>query len=1115
MPPSIAAPKKPLGAKAAAKKKAAAAAAAAKSPKTVLFRQKQKAPFPPDFMHVTQIGKLVENGTIAVHPTAPFPAIPATPPGALGPTLAPELLVPNNQILVTEIDYVLEYWAHNMPAHPYTIEYWTGVIRPVFEWMKEKANTSSSTYTEFVATPGNCYFYGEALKAGHFSAAKWTYITTAVAHNVVVSTSLFDGSSMSFANVQRVVGNNTALQSEFYAQQLSHEINTKCPGQGGVQFKNLFDLWETLTFDDENGYAVAICTALALHITPDKLRATVLPDNLSQCMQASEGAFQRYFVKYPGTAASPAHALREPSNYEEVHAAVKDYYDRTTTEMQSEITAAAGDPIKEAAARARPRGNAAMTKWLRCWLCGVLITDFTKVHCEHTEPLCKIFMLCPACPGVHERVSGAVEAEYRFAHGCCNLNKGSTLLHAAIGHPPNIYVPDTAKINALWAKTFGGGSHVCGPDVTAQWTAEGLVAVGGVLPPINPLCRQQVQRMCDILNTEVGEWVPTPSAVDLKKAHANFAKYLLLSFCIRGVACTEMVGGGGFSISNVLNEIGVQEEFFKFMEMYCEQTIPEDLKYYQGDVTTEPAKNIIDLWKNDYVLPFYESLKQKSYKTQDIKKSTDENPFFTIISCIKKMDDNNISKNMIHSFNFLKKNKTLQITEDSLSEYIKSDPKDSRIDALNETTRPISNCMINFLIENQFIYIDVYEGCIGFFLEGSYTPFTKSRGKFIEYASIKIPQFSETSELLKADGIISIYSVSKFDIEGLIPCKTDANTIFEIFFSSPVFMFPPDRDGLTSVLATVNFVTDKTTALNIEASTEKQVDELCRLEAEDIKDMKTEKSYTCYFLKDTDGDDEPMEVIQSDEYIYASSSNVSDSYLNNFLPRLRDNIVKNGINTRVYIQGPTEKYRRYRVFRYILYYMQLFNSELYNQSLITELLVSNVADLKSSLVETEAVGKSAVQEITIHVTIDGVDTPITVTEGITPEDLKKILQTEHNIPNPTIYGKTITEKTIIKGTTAKILLNESGALLSNRIPPSLIMPPPSFIMPPPPPTRLPNGLPSSADQLRFEAIGTKGITAGGKRRSKNKKQYKHRSVKKHPRTRKRRVKRQQTYRVNI
>jgi len=45
-------------------------------------------------------------------------------------------------------------------------------------------------------------------------------------------------------------------------------------------------------------------------------------------------------------------------------------------------------------------------------------------------------------------------------------------------------------------------------------------------------------------------------------------------------------------------------------------------------------------------------------------------------------------------------------------------------------------------------------------------------------------------------------------------------------------------------------------------------------------------------------------------------------------------------------------------------------------------------------------------------------------------------------------------------------------------------------------------------------LGTVGYM-GGKRRSKNKKQYKHRSVKKHPRTRKRRVKRQQTYRVNI
>ncbi len=40
-------------------------------------------------------------------------------------------------------------------------------------------------------------------------------------------------------------------------------------------------------------------------------------------------------------------------------------------------------------------------------------------------------------------------------------------------------------------------------------------------------------------------------------------------------------------------------------------------------------------------------------------------------------------------------------------------------------------------------------------------------------------------------------------------------------------------------------------------------------------------------------------------------------------------------------------------------------------------------------------------------------------------------------------------------------------------------------------------------------------TSGGKRRSKNKKQYKHRSVKKHPRTRKRRVKRQHTHRVHL
>jgi len=71
------------------------------------------------------------------------------------------------------------------------------------------------------------------------------------------------------------------------------------------------------------------------------------------------------------------------------------------------------------------------------------------------------------------------------------------------------------------------------------------------------------------------------------------------------------------------------------------------------------------------------------------------------------------------------------------------------------------------------------------------------------------------------------------------------------------------------------------------------------------------------------------------------------------------------------------------------------------------------------------------------------------------------------------------------------------------------------------PTDLKSGL--SSEEMKKESSINLGIsipqtiraTSGGKRRSKNKKQYKHRSVKKQPRTRKRRVKRQQTYRVNI
>jgi hypothetical protein len=57
---------------------------------------------------------------------------------------------------------------------------------------------------------------------------------------------------------------------------------------------------------------------------------------------------------------------------------------------------------------------------------------------------------------------------------------------------------------------------------------------------------------------------------------------------------------------------------------------------------------------------------------------------------------------------------------------------------------------------------------------------------------------------------------------------------------------------------------------------------------------------------------------------------------------------------------------------------------------------------------------------------------------------------------------------------------------------------------------LPQGLRKEMRATEIAAVGS-----GGKRRSKNKKQYKHRSVKKHPRTRKRRVKRHQTYRVHL
>lgn len=85
----------------------------------------------------------------------------------------------------------------------------------------------------------------------------------------------------------------------------------------------------------------------------------------------------------------------------------------------------------------------------KCWLCGngisVKVDNFSP-HCEHVLPVAQGVIFLELYSKSSQNVSEAMELEYEWAHGTCNLLKNATVLIRGTG---TYFEPDVDKINEL------------------------------------------------------------------------------------------------------------------------------------------------------------------------------------------------------------------------------------------------------------------------------------------------------------------------------------------------------------------------------------------------------------------------------------------------------------------------------------------------------------------------------------------------------------------------------------------------------------------------------------------------------------------------------------------